>query len=70
MGEVPKAVVQLASGLTPGPQLTADILRFLAERVSPMKLPKRVEYADRIPRDPNGKLYRRLLRDEAAKHAR
>jgi long-chain acyl-CoA synthetase len=63
-GEVPKAVVLPATHAVPGPQLTADLLRFLAERLAPMKLPRRVEYAAQIPRDPNGKLQRRRLRGE------
>ena len=62
-GEVPKAVVQPAPGAAAGPPMTAELLRFLSERLSAMKLPKRFEYMDAIPRDPNGKLYRRLLRE-------
>jgi long-chain acyl-CoA synthetase len=61
-GEVPKAVVQPAEGVVPGPALTADLLQFLAERLSAMKLPKRFEYTHELPRDPTGKLRRRYLR--------
>ena len=70
LGEVPKAVVQPAGDAVPGPQLTAELLQFLAERLSPMKLPKRIEYAAQIPRDPTGKLHRRLLRGQFAPNAR
>ncbi|HEX5421708.1 MAG TPA: AMP-binding protein [Gammaproteobacteria bacterium] len=61
-GEVPKAVVQPAEGVVPGPPLTAELLQFLAEKLSPMKLPKRFEYTNELPRDPTGKLRRRYLR--------
>ncbi len=60
-GEVPEAHVQLAPGVTAGPQLTDELLRFLAERLSPMKLPRRIEYDAMLPRDPNGKLLKRRL---------
>jgi len=66
LGEVPKAFVQLVPGATPGPTVTADLLHFLGERLAAMKLPKRVEYVSELPRDPNGKLYKRLLREQIA----
>jgi long-chain acyl-CoA synthetase len=65
-GQVPEAHVQLAPGVRAGAQLTDELLRFLAEQVSPMKLPRRIEYASALPRDPNGKLLRRHLQCEAA----
>ena len=46
-----------------GPELTADLLAYLAERVARFKLPRTVEYVAELPRDPNGKLYKRRLRD-------
>lgn len=65
-GEVPLGIVQARHGVETGPSLSADILAFAARRLAPMKLPKRIEYVDRIPRDPNGKLQRRRLREPAA----
>jgi long-chain acyl-CoA synthetase len=70
-GEVPEAHVQLAPGVAAGAQLTDELLRFLAERLSPMKLPRRIEYDAVLPRDPNGKLLkRRLQSDLGARHGR
>jgi long-chain acyl-CoA synthetase len=60
-GEVPRAIVQPADGYAPDAKLTLDLLRFLGERLAPMKLPRRVDYVSPLPRDPNGKLLRRLL---------
>jgi long-chain acyl-CoA synthetase len=60
-GEVPRAIIQPAAGIEPDTSLTAGILRFLGERLAPMKLPRRIDYAAILPRDPNGKLLRRLL---------
>ncbi len=69
-GEVPKAYVQLVPGVRGSAQLTDELLRFLAERLSPMKLPRRIEYDAVLPRDPNGKLLRRRLPNEGAPHGR
>jgi long-chain acyl-CoA synthetase len=62
-GEEIKAVVQPADGVTPGPELTAELLEFLGGRIAKYKLPKSVDYVAELPRDPNGKLYKRRLRD-------
>jgi long-chain acyl-CoA synthetase len=62
-GEEIKAVVQPEIDVVPGPQLTAELLAFLAGRVAKFKLPRTIDYVDELPRDPNGKLYKRRLRD-------
>ncbi|MFI7675463.1 acyl-CoA synthetase [Actinophytocola sp. NPDC049390] len=62
-GEEIKAVVQPADGVTAEPELTEELLAFAAERLAKFKLPKSVDYAEELPRDPNGKLYKRKLRD-------
>jgi long-chain acyl-CoA synthetase len=62
-GEEVKAVVEPADGVTPGPELTAELLDFLAGRIAKFKLPRSVDYVAELPRDPNGKLYKRRLRD-------
>ena len=62
-GEEIKAVVQPAPGAEPGPALTAELLAFLDGRVAKFKLPKTIDYVAELPRDPNGKLYKRRLRD-------
>ncbi|CAM2924104.1 acyl-CoA synthetase [Skermania piniformis] len=62
-GEEIKAVVQPAAGVEPGDELTADILAFAARRLAKFKLPRSIDYLPELPRDPNGKLYKRRLRD-------
>jgi len=37
--------------------------RFLQGRVARYKLPRSIDFLDALPRDPNGKLYKRRLRD-------
>ncbi|MEN3307617.1 MAG: long-chain acyl-CoA synthetase [Micromonosporaceae bacterium] len=62
-GEEIKAVVQPEPGAVAGPALTAELLAFLSGRVARFKLPRSVDYVEELPRDPNGKLYKRRLRD-------
>src|SRR6516165_8424355 len=62
-GEEIKAVVQPAPGAEPGPALTAELLDFLGGRLARFKLPRSIDYVQELPRDPNGKLYKRRLRD-------
>ncbi len=62
-GEAVKAVIQPAPGVEPSDELTEDIRAFAAARLAKYKLPKIVEYLAELPRDDNGKLYKRKLRD-------
>ena len=56
-------MVQPAGWITPGPELTASLLDFLDGRIATFKLPRTIDYVAELPRDPNGKLYKRRLRD-------
>jgi long-chain acyl-CoA synthetase len=64
LGETPRAIVQLAADAVPSADLTRDLLAFLGTRLAAMKLPRRIEYRRCLPRDGNGKLLRRALRQE------
>ncbi len=59
-GEVPLAIVTLV----PGESATAeDIIGFCQEKLARFKIPKAVEFSDDIPRNPSGKILKRLLRE-------
>jgi long-chain acyl-CoA synthetase len=62
-GEEIKAVVQVIDGVEPSEALTQEILEWCGGRLAKMKTPKSIDYLDELPRDPNGKLYKRKLRD-------
>jgi long-chain acyl-CoA synthetase len=62
-GEEVKAVVEAAPGIDPGDPLAQDILEFCAGRLARFKTPKSIDFVAEMPRDPNGKLYKRKLRD-------
>jgi long-chain acyl-CoA synthetase len=62
-GEQIKAVIEPMPGFDPGPELAAEILGSLEGRLSRMKWPKTVDFIEDMPREPNGKLLKRKLRD-------
>lgn len=62
-GEQIKAVVQPADGVPGDDALTAELMDYASKRLAKFKLPKTIDYIDEMPRDPNGKLYKRKLRD-------
>jgi long-chain acyl-CoA synthetase len=62
-GEVVQAVVEPATGSVPGPELEARLLAHCSARLARYKCPRSVAFVPALPRDPNGKLYKRKLRD-------
>jgi long-chain acyl-CoA synthetase len=62
-GEEVLAVVELQPGMEGSDELAADLVAFCRERLARYKCPRRVEFIDRLPRQDNGKIYKRLLRD-------
>ena len=62
--EVPKAYLVRRPSDGDGEDPTAeDIMAYVAERVSPYKKVRRVEFVDAVPRAASGKILRRELRD-------
>jgi long-chain acyl-CoA synthetase len=62
-GEEVKAVVEPAPGIEPSDELAADLLAHCAVALARYKCPRSVDFTAAMPRDPNGKLYKRTLRD-------
>ena len=56
-------MVEPAPGHEAGEALTAELLDFCRERLAKFKWPRSIDYTDEMPRDPNGKLFKRKLRD-------
>ncbi|HUY23599.1 MAG TPA: acyl-CoA synthetase [Acidimicrobiales bacterium] len=63
MGEAVKAVVQLVDTISGGPELEADLISECRRQIAGYKCPRSVDFVAELPRDPNGKLYKRLLRE-------
>jgi long-chain acyl-CoA synthetase len=62
-GEEVKAVVELTKGVDASDATVEEILAFCAGKLARYKTPRSVDFIDEMPRDPNGKLYKRRLRD-------
>lgn len=55
-GEVPKAFVVLKGEVS-----AEELMNFVAERVAPHKKIRKLDFIDKIPKSPSGKILRRLL---------
>ena len=62
-GEEVKAIVEPASGVTPGPELEQRIIAFAREQLAHYLVPRSVDFLAQMPRLPTGKLPKRILRD-------
>ncbi|WP_145013162.1 acyl-CoA synthetase [Mycobacterium marseillense] len=62
-GEEVKAVVQPARGVAPGPDLEAELIDYCRAHLAGYKCPRSVDFDAELPRDPNGKLYKRRIRE-------
>jgi long-chain acyl-CoA synthetase len=63
MGEAVRAVVQPTDPAAAGPALAVALLDHCRAELATYKCPRQVDFVDALPRDPNGKLYKRLLRE-------
>jgi long-chain acyl-CoA synthetase len=64
-GEEIKAIVELLPDKRADDpnSVRTELLEFLQGRIARYKLPKSIDFMEALPRDPNGKLYKRRLRD-------
>lgn len=62
LGEEVKAVVQLAEGVEPGPEVEQELLEYVRSKVSKFKAPRSIDFSDDLPRTPTGKLVKHKLR--------
>ena len=63
MGERVHGVVQPVAMSEAGPALETELLAFCREHLAKYKCPKAIDFDEQLPRQPTGKLYKRLLRD-------
>jgi long-chain acyl-CoA synthetase len=62
-GEEVKAVVQTVDGAAAGPALEAELIAYCRSHLAAYKCPRTVDFDPELPRDPNGKLYKRRIRE-------
>jgi acyl-CoA synthetase (AMP-forming)/AMP-acid ligase II len=63
MGEKVHGVVQPARWEDAGPELERELLDYCRAHLAHYKCPRAVDFERELPRQPTGKLYKRLLRD-------
>ncbi len=63
MGERVVAVVQPAAGIEAGDALADELRLWLRQSLSGVKMPRQIDFTAELPREPTGKLYKRLIRD-------
>lgn len=66
-GEEVCAVVQLESNVTGDENLVEELQAYCREQLSSIKCPRKIDFRSALPREPNGKLLKRLLVDEYRK---
>jgi long-chain acyl-CoA synthetase len=62
-GEEVKAVVQPVDGVASGPDLEDELIEYCRTHLAGYKCPRTIEFDAALPRDPNGKLYKRRIRE-------
>jgi long-chain acyl-CoA synthetase len=62
-GERVLAVVELQPGVEASPELAAELIEHCRVHLARYKCPQQVEFTAELPRQDNGKIYKRLLRD-------
>jgi long-chain acyl-CoA synthetase len=68
-GEEVLAVIEPRAGTAPTDDLAGELITFCRDRLAHYKCPRRVEFVDQLPRQDNGKIYKRLLRDRYRERA-
>jgi long-chain acyl-CoA synthetase len=62
-GEEVKAVIQLTADAPEPDAARQQIADFCETQLAKFKRPRTIDFIEEMPRDPNGKLYKRKLRD-------
>ena len=69
-GEAVLAVVELRPEVTPTADLADELIAHCRTQLARFKCPRRIEFVDALPRQDNGKVYRKVLRDQFTNEAR
>ena len=62
-GEAVKAIVQLEPDAMRSDLLARELLDYCRGQLSALKCPRSIDFIERLPRQENGKLYKRLLKE-------
>ena len=53
-----------SGSMVPSPELAAELLALCRRELAGYKCPRSVDFVDHLPREDNGKIYKRKLRDQ------
>jgi long-chain acyl-CoA synthetase len=67
-GEEVKAVLEPSPDIDGDEALAQEVLAFCEGKLARYKLPRSIDFTDRLPRSDNGKLYKRTLREPYWRH--
>lgn len=62
-GEIVKAFIVLRSGYQASEELIQTLQRHVKDLTAPYKYPRKIEFVESLPKNPSGKLMRKVLRD-------
>lgn len=65
-GQMIKAYVQVADGVTPGSELVSELQQWVKSRLAAYEYPRAIEFVKTFPMTPSGKIQRNLLRQKSA----
>ena len=65
--ELVKAFIRLEEGVEPVDEVKADIIGFVKGKLSKHEYPKEIEFIDELPKTPDGKLKRKVLKARGKK---
>jgi acyl-CoA synthetase (AMP-forming)/AMP-acid ligase II len=63
LGEEVKAVIQPMNWADATPELASELIDYCRARLANIKCPRSIDFEQDLPRQPTGKLYKRLIRD-------
>jgi long-chain acyl-CoA synthetase len=63
-GEAVLSIVELQRDAVPSDALAQELITFCRGRLAHYKCPRQIEFIDVLPRQDNGKIYKRLLREQ------
>jgi acyl-coenzyme A synthetase/AMP-(fatty) acid ligase len=63
-GEVVKAFIVLRAGQQPSEDLVNSLQQHVKGLTAPYKYPRKIEFVDSLPKNPSGKVMRKVLRDQ------
>ncbi|HXQ19030.1 MAG TPA: AMP-binding protein [Acidimicrobiales bacterium] len=62
-GEEVKTIVELLDGSEGSPELAAELIEFARSKLAHYKCPRSIDFVAALPRQDNGKIYKRVIRD-------